>query len=196
MKKIYIVLTHTGTTLSKIIKSYTKDEFSHVSIALDSQLQEMYSFGRLHPYNPFWGGFVHEYIDKGTYKRFYRTTTRVYSYEVTEEQYEKLKNNIKQIEANKEDYEFNIAGLVAVGFHKKIGKEKSFYCAEFVKYVIEKANINMNLPTVIKPEDFKNVEGLQEIYNGLLRKYNETKLDVAKILIENLSTYTKKEGVA
>ena len=196
MKKIYIVLTHTGTTLSKIIKSYTKDEFSHVSIALDSQLQEMYSFGRLHPYNPFWGGFVHEYIDKGTYKRFYRTTTRVYSYEVKEEQYEKLKNNIKQIEANKEDYEFNIAGLVAVGFHKKIGKEKSFYCAEFVKYVIEKANINMNLPTVIKPEDFKNVEGLQEIYNGLLRKYNETKLDVAKILIENLSTYTKKEGVA
>lgn len=196
MKKIYIVLTHTGTTLSKIIKSYTKDEFSHVSIALDSQLQEMYSFGRLHPYNPFWGGFVHEYIDKGTYKRFYRTTTRVYSYEVTEEQYEKLKNNIKQIEANKEDYEFNIAGLVAVGFHKKIGKEKSFYCAEFVKYVIEKANINMNLPTVIKPEDFKNVECLQEIYNGLLRKYNETKLNVAKILIENLSTYTKKEGVA
>ena len=49
MKKIYIVLTHTGTTLSKIIKTYTKDEFSHVSIALDNKLQEMYSFGRLHP---------------------------------------------------------------------------------------------------------------------------------------------------
>ena len=43
MKKIYIVLTHTGTTLSKIIKTYTKDEFSHVSIALDNKLQEMYS---------------------------------------------------------------------------------------------------------------------------------------------------------
>ena len=196
MKKIYIVITHTGTTLSKIIKSYTKDEFSHVSIALDNELQEMYSFGRLHPYNPFWGGFVHEYIDKGTYKRFYKTKAKVYSYEVTEEQYEKLKNNIKQIEINKEDYKFNIIGLFAVGFHKKIGKEKSFYCAEFVKYVIEKANINMELPTIIKPEDFKNLEGSQEIYNGLLRKYNETKLDVAKILIENLSTYTKKEGIA
>ena len=91
MKKIYIVLTHTGTILSKIIKSYTKDEFSHVSIALDSGLQKMYSFGRLHPYNPFWSGFVHEHIDKGTYKRFYKTKAKVYSYEVTEEQYEKLK---------------------------------------------------------------------------------------------------------
>ncbi len=87
-------------------------------------------------------------------------------------------------------------GLVAVGFHKKIGKEKSFYCAEFVKYVIEKANIDMNLPTIIKPEDFKNVNGLQEIYSGFFRKYNYSKLDVTRILIENLSRYTKKEGIA
>ena len=47
MKKIYLVLAHTGTTLATIIKYYTKDEFSHVSIALDDELEEMYSFGRL-----------------------------------------------------------------------------------------------------------------------------------------------------
>ena len=145
MKKIYIVLTHTGTTLSKIIKTYTKDEFSHVSIALDNKLQEMYSFGRLHPYNPFWGGFVHEYIDKGTYKRFYKTMARVYSYEVTEEQYEKLKNNIKQIEANKEDYKFNIVGLVAVGFHKKIGKEKYSPRAALAALHIENKDFNITV---------------------------------------------------
>ena len=195
MKKIYIVLTHTGTMLSKIIKSYTKDEFSHVSIALDNELKEMYSFGRLHPYNPFGGGFVHEYIDKGTFKRFYKTIARVYSICVTDEQYENIKNNIKQIERNKEEYKFNVIGLFAAGFHKKIGKEKSFYCAEFVKYVVEKANINISLPRVIKPEDFKNVEGLQEVYSGFLRKYNYSKIDVAKILAENLSIYMKKEGI-
>ena len=77
MKKVYIVLTHTGTTLSKIIKSYTKDEFSHVSISLDEKLNEMYSFGRLHPYNPFWAGFVHEAINKGTFKRFSNTKARI-----------------------------------------------------------------------------------------------------------------------
>ena len=54
MKKIYIVLTHSGTALSKIIKGFTKDEFSHVSISLDKELNEMYSFGRLNPYNPFY----------------------------------------------------------------------------------------------------------------------------------------------
>lgn len=38
--KIYIVLTHTGTILSKIVKWYTKKDFSHVSISLDKELND------------------------------------------------------------------------------------------------------------------------------------------------------------
>ena len=53
MKKIYIILTFTGTALSRIIKMATKVEFAHVSIALDEELNEMYSFGRINPYIPF-----------------------------------------------------------------------------------------------------------------------------------------------
>lgn len=196
MKKIYIILTHTGTALSKLIKGYTKDEFSHVSIALDIELKEMYSFGRLNPNNPFWGGFVHEYIDKGTFKRFYKTRAKVYSLEVTEEQYKSIKSNIDQIKNNKEDYKFNIIWLFAAGFHKKIEKEKSFYCAEFVKYVMEKADIKTDLPDIVKPEDFKNIKELQEIYGGLLRKYQSPKINVVELIRNNLLMYTnKKEGI-
>lgn len=179
MKKIYIILTHTGTMLSRVIKSFTKDEFSHVSIALDINLKEMYSFGRLNPYNPFWGGFVHEYINKGTFKRFYKTMAKVYSLEITDKQYDSIKNSIEQIGSHKENYKFNVIGLFAVGFHKKIGKENSFYCAEFVKYVIEKANIGeVNLPNIIRPEDFKNIRDLEEIYGGLLKDYQAPKINV------------------
>ena len=53
MKKIYIVLTYSGTPLAKIIKLYTKKDYSHVSISLDKKLTKMYSFGRINPYNPF-----------------------------------------------------------------------------------------------------------------------------------------------
>lgn len=170
MKKIYIVLTHTGTILSRIIKKYTKDEFSHISISLDKELNEMYSFGRLNPYNAFWGGFVHESIHKGTFKRFYNTKAKIYYLEVTEKQYEHIKNLIKYIDENKQKYKFNILGLFAAGFNKQIKEEYSFYCAEFVKYVIESAGIDINLPETVKPEDFKKIEGLVEIYTGLLRK--------------------------
>ena len=196
MKEIYIVLTHTGTLLSRMIKDFTKDEFSHVSIALDRELKQMYSFGRLHPYNPFWGGFVHEYIDKGTFKRFKKTKAKVYYLRVTEEQYQKIKENIEKISSEKEKYKFNLFGLFAAGFHKKIGKEYSFYCAEFVKYIIEKANIHLNLPEVVKPEDFKQIEELHEVYAGLLRKYKSPKINIADVLRNNLLLYqSKKEGI-
>ena len=196
MKRIYIVLTHTGTILSKVIKEFTKDEFSHVSIALDIELKEMYSFGRLNPYNPFWAGFVHEYIDKGTFKRFYKTRAKVYSLEITNEQYKFIKNTIEEINNNKENYKFNIIGLFAAGFHKKIKKQKSFYCAEFVKYVMEKADIKTDLPDIVKPEDFKNMNELQEIYGGLLRKYQSPKINVVELIRNNLLMYTnKKEGI-
>lgn len=171
MKKIYIVLTHTGTNLSKIIKKYTKDEFSHVSISLDIELKQMYSFGRLNPYNPFWAGFVHEYIDSGTFKRFYNTKTKIYSLEVTKEQYESIKNSIKKFQDEKNKYTFNIIGLLAVGINKRIKITNSFYCAEFVKYIMDKAKINTGLPDIVKPEDFKKIKKIEEIYKGLLRTY-------------------------
>ena len=59
---IYIVLSHTGTVLSRLIKTFTRAEYSHVSISLDKNLEKMYSFGRINPYNPFYAGFVHEKI--------------------------------------------------------------------------------------------------------------------------------------
>ena len=45
-KTIYIVLTDTGTLLSKTIGMYTRKDLNHASIAFDEQLTEMYSFGR------------------------------------------------------------------------------------------------------------------------------------------------------
>ena len=63
MKKIYIIVSYTGTILSQIIKIKTKDKYAHVSIALDRELEELYSFGRVNPYIPILGGFVHEGIE-------------------------------------------------------------------------------------------------------------------------------------
>ena len=174
MKKIYIALMHTGTVLSNIIKCYTKDEFSHVSIALDSELKEMYSFGRLHAYNPFWGSFVHEEVNKGTYKRFKNTKTEVYSLLVTDEQYDKIEKVINYFKENKQKYRFNFIGLACVGINKKIRRKNRFYCAEFVRHIMKTSGISVNdLPELIRPEDFKKLQGLKLEYKGLLRKYNK-----------------------
>ena len=177
MKKIYIILAHTGTVLSNIIRYWTKDEFSHVSIALDAELEQMYSFGRLDPYNPFWGSFVHEHINKGTYKRFKNTRTEVYSLFVTDEQYEKARKTIEYFNNNKEKYKFNILGLACVSINKKIVRKNTFYCAEFVKHILKTAGVSEvnELPKIIRPENFKELKGLRLEYEGLLRKYKKKK---------------------
>ena len=169
--KIYIVLTHTGTMLSNIIKFYTKCEFSHVSISLDKELEHMYSFGRKNPYNPFWGGFIHEKLEKGTFKRFGNTYSVVYSLNIEERQYEIIKYLINKFNANINKYKFNTIGLFAVAMHIRIKRKKYFYCAEFVKYLLDTSNIKNNLPKLIKPEDFKRLNNIHEIYKGRLSDY-------------------------
>ncbi len=170
-KRIYIVLTYTGTMLGRLIKYYTRTEYSHVSIALDKDLYRMYSFGRLNPYNPFIGGFVHEGIDIGTFKRFKNTKALIYSLEISDVQYRKLRSTIKKMERKKYIYKFNIIGLFACGLNIRIRKDNYFYCAEFVKYLLEQANFNLSLPEIVKPNDFRDIENLRLEYCGLLQKY-------------------------
>ncbi len=171
MKQIYLILTHTGTIPSKIIRRYTKAPFSHVSIALDKELNEMYSFGRLNPYNFIIAGFVHEGINFGTFKRFKETETNIYSLDIKDGQYEKIKQIIYNMKNSNIRYKFNNIGLIAVAFHKRVQRKNHFYCAEFLKYLFEEAKIENNLPDIVRPEDFMNIKGLKLIYSGKLREY-------------------------
>lgn len=172
MKNIYIVLTYTGTLLSRIIKCYTHYEYSHTSLSLDKDLKQMYSFGRLNPYNPFVGGFVHEEQYGGTFGRFKKTVTKIIEMEITEEQYEKLCEILEEeFISQKEKYKFNLKGLFAISIGKKIVQKDAYYCAEFLKYILNKAGIKLNLPELVKPQDFNKDEFGKTIYYGLLRNY-------------------------
>ena len=178
MKNIYIVMTQTGTLLSRLIKGYTGCEYAHVSISLDKNLDEMYSFGRLNPYNPFWGGFIHERVNSGTFKRFKNTIAGIVELEVTDEQYNNLRNIIKKMEERINPYRFNILGLILVGFNIKYEMEDHFYCAEFLKYLFEECNIENNLPRLVAPDDFKNLKGIKYIYKGKLSEYRENTTEI------------------
>jgi len=169
--KIYFILTYTGTILSRLVRLFNRDEFCHVSLSLDKDLTKMYSFGRINPYIPFLGGFVHESPKWGTFKRFKKTTARIISCEVTKEQYNKIEQTIKEVSLNKKKYSFNVIGLIGVKMHKKIQRHNHFYCAEFIKYLVESADLDYQLPELITPQDFASIPS-EIIYQGLLKQYN------------------------
>ena len=171
MKKVYIILTHTGTMLSKVIRISTGAEFSHISISLDKNLNKMYSFGRLRPYNPFIGGMVHEGPFKGTFKRFNKTVCAIYELEVTNEQYNKIEYLIMKMYEQKEKLKFNVLGLFANGLHISIKREDYFYCAEFIKTILEESDLYFELPELVRPVDFQKIKRLNLIYKGRLNEY-------------------------
>ena len=123
----------------------------------------------------------------------FSTKALIYSIIVEDEQYEKIENKIRKFEQNKGKYDFNIWGLFAVSIKKKIRAPRKFYCAEFVKYILQRSGVQVELPEIIKPEHFKNLPNKKEEYRGLLRKYNQKRLpSPIKDIIE---IYSRKEGI-
>ena len=116
---------------------------------------------------------MHEGINIGTFKRFNKTTAQILSLKIKDEDYSKIEETINHIEINKKKYNFNVFGLILAMFNKKIQSEKRFYCAEFVKYVLAKGNVDVsNLPNVIRPEDFMKIKNTENVYIGKLKDYN------------------------
>lgn len=193
MRKIYIVLAHTGTLLSRIIKIRTGAEYTHSSISLDEDLMQMYSFGRKYSYIAFLGGFVREGADFGTYKRFYKTEVSVFEIPVSDEQYNLINEKIEYMKEHKKEYRFNVLGLFCAGFNKRLQFNKTYYCAEFVKKMLEVAGVDTSeLPEIIKPEHFKNLSCAKLIYKGKLKKYKADN-KFMEILIESM--LRKKQNV-
>lgn len=171
--KIYIMLSYTGTLLSKIVKIYTLKQYSHVSVSLDLELDSLYSFGRTYPRNPFIGGFIREDIDGGTYKIFKNTKCRIYELEVTMLQYKDLKDFIDAFMDEQDRYKFNIVGLLGTVVKKPLNRENHYFCSQFVGKALLDSNIyDFNRDVgILKPIEFEDIPGLVSIYEGKLCDY-------------------------
>ena len=172
-KKIYIAVTQTGTILSRIVKHFTRDKYNHVSISLVESLEELYSFGRKHPYNPFLGVFVKESITGGTFARFYKTDAIVLEREVDSIIYDEIKLELERMYENRKDYGYNYIGLLAGFIGKNLSMKRRYYCSEFVQYILRKHNIGMRFGAkeVVCPNDFVHLPKSRVIYEGKLRAY-------------------------
>lgn len=169
-KKIYIVLTQTYTTIARIIKSITKDKYSHASISLDIKCNNMYSFGRKYIYFPFYGIFLKEDLRKGLFIRNKNALVAIYEIKVTKKQYNKIKDKIKEIELNNKGY--NIIGLLLAHFRVKLHRRK-YYCSEFVYEVLSNKEIEIynKENTLFKPEELITNNRFVKIFEGKIRDY-------------------------
>ena len=171
--KIYVVISQTGTVLSRFLKLVTRAPYNHVSLALSRDLQTMYSFGRVNPYNPFLGGFVRESPSYGTFKRFSKTKVMVLEISVSLEVFERIRHRLDEMLAEQEKYHYNYIGLGLAAFHIRWQQKYRFYCSEFVKDILQSCCVAGTecLRRIPQPIHFSQLP-YTCIYTGRLSDYN------------------------
>ncbi|MBO4823658.1 MAG: hypothetical protein J5580_03785 [Clostridia bacterium] len=183
MKAIYIVLSRTGTILSRVISKITGDWYTHASLSLNDDLSTMYSFGRLWSYNPWIGGFVKESVAYGTMRRFRCADTLVMKVAVSTAKYMAISQYLHSMYADRKKYHYNYLGLFMSRWKVRVRSRKRnrFYCSEFVTDFLERFGIIRygELGEVVRPMELLKLRRIgkgQVIYRGALCQFTAAKI--------------------
>jgi len=171
MKKIYIILSHSGTIPSKLVKLFTLYKYSHVSISLNDSLETMYSFGRKSINNPFNGGFIIEKRLGKFFKKYNKTRCTVLELNVSREQYLKIIDIINKYKKDIDIYKYNFIGVFFKIFNIRITRKNYNDCSSFVASVLKEASIYNFNKRVVKPVDFLSIPDNKIIYSGRILDY-------------------------
>lgn len=176
MKEIYIVLSQTGSVVCKMLEMFTRDDYNHVSLSLDSNLDIMFSFGRLYTYFPWIGGFVEESPHFGTLKRFSETEVRVLAIAVSEKVFNEISEELNKMFSQKSQYHYDSIGVICAAFNRIYRRKNYYYCSEFVREVLVKFGaVNPELfPKIVRPINFLDIPDANVIYCGKLREFAST----------------------
>lgn len=175
-KEIYIVISQTGSIVSRIIRGITGKVYNHASISLDASLNTLYSFGRVHTYNPFWGGYVKESPNYGTLRRFRHAEIVVLAIQVNDSQYNGIKEKLENMYDERGHYYYNYAGLFLALFHKSYRGKNHYYCSEFVRDVLKQFHVigEDEFLGIVHPMNFLKLPDQKMVYQGRLSEYKHS----------------------
>ncbi|MEB2298572.1 hypothetical protein LAV72_02885 [Lysinibacillus xylanilyticus] len=166
---IYIVLTKTGTLLSKAIGMYTGKEMNHASIAFDEELFEMYSFGRRQLNNPLSGGFLREDAERGLFET---ADCVIYRCKISHYQYLEMMKIIEYMHWNRDRYKYNFIGLFGVMMQKEVRRERAYFCSQFVAMLLKVGGLKVyQNPALMTPHCIAQLPYLEKVYAGKLADY-------------------------
>lgn len=172
-KPVYIVLTDTGSLMSRMIKKVTGSVFNHSSIAFDESLNQLYSFGLGDTGSvPM---FSIESKDNTYLKRYKKVPSQVYAVFVTNEQYTAMKYKVNEFVKNKKKYRYNWVGLLGYMINKPIEISNKMFCSEFVDNMFKFVDVDLTgkVPGLVEPFDFAKSKSKQiyKVFDDSLDKY-------------------------
>lgn len=171
--KIYIIQMYTNTVPAKVVRVFTRYEYSHIAVAKDKPCGTMYSFGRKKLNNFLSGGFVVQEKQGEFFKKFKDTKCRIYELNVSHEQYIKIESELCEMQENLGKYKYDFLGIVFRLFKIPVIFKNKYVCSYFVAELLENVGICTFGKRVcfVTPRDFEQIEGAKKIYEGKLSEY-------------------------
>lgn len=172
MKSIYIMLTRSETILSKLVHLITRDAYTHASISFDENLNTLYSSSRKNGRTMFPAGPCQESLNSGYYKCHDTIPCIVYELRVSEEAYERARQEVTAIMSEADRYHFNIIGLLLCRMGIPYNRTHYFFCSQFVSEILKRSNA-LRLPkepSLMRPADYARLPGLLCRFQGHIRE--------------------------
>lgn len=169
---IYLVFSRTGTWLSRLIKVLTNHQYTHVALSLDCNFNNMYTFGRLNPNNPFYAGLTIESLYSGVYQSSSSCESLIYKIPITNEQQKKLLTEIDKYYSSNIKYKYNFLGLFAVLLDKPWKRDNYYFCSQFVTELLTNSGIwdSPKLPELTRPIDLIHISNKEIVFQGLVNE--------------------------
>lgn len=141
MNKLYLVLSKTNTKMGSLLRKVTRYEYNHISVSLEKNLSQMYSFSRYKMKKPFKGGFVEESM------RRYLVNNKdleliVFTIPLDDKAYDKVNDFIESMTEEKDihRYSFKEAILTYIPF-VNYNSLNNYTCLTFAIRILEEAKI-------------------------------------------------------
>ena len=149
-ENIYLVLSNTGSSASKVISAFTRKIYNHISISFDHDLETIISYnGGENLYPPGLNPEMIEWFNKKN-----DSSIIVYKLELKKDDKQLLINRVRDI--NKAGSAYNMLGLIL----KLSIKPNILFCSQFIYKLLESAGLNYFTKEdgQVKPTDFVELD--------------------------------------
>ena len=158
---IYLVCSATPYLMGKMIRRVTGEQYNHISVALDEDLDRMYGFSRRFYRTPLYGGFNHE--SRARYRIGDRNAQiQVYRIPVTQEQHAALTARMADMYSRKHHYLYNHLSALCTLLHTPVKARDAYTCVEFGVEILHSIGIS------VTPGIYYSIADVQKVLHPYL----------------------------
>ncbi len=169
MKTIYILLTRSGSVMSRVVQAFTLVPYTHCSVSFEQGLQPLYSSARKNSDTILPSGPCREVFDRGFYCRHRDMPCAVYALQVSETDYAAALERARFLTENNEDYHYNYWGAVLCRLGIPYHPRNKFFCSQFVAEVLRVGGVRLPKDSsLMMPMDYTRLPELECLYRGRL----------------------------